>query len=276
MGLARPPIPELPVTLPILDRDESLSSIAGSARAWRELVGRIEDPQAIAIGHWTARDVVVHVCHLYELFAQLVAGGKSPIRDHLTIGEEWDALVKADPQQDLGAAADRAVEAADAFIRAATADVWEEEVWWHGDLRVPVYSLAGFLVNEAEVHSFDVARSQDDDWELSRSKAVEGIVGLLPVLPYFVYAEQAKELRAVYELRVRSGPTVYITVRDGVLSIDATPAPADCKLSVDPVEYVLVGFGRRSQWVPIATGKIVAWGKKPWLSLKFSKLFHAQ
>ena len=42
----------------------------------------------------------------------------------------------------------------------------------------------------------------------------------------------------------------------------------DCHVSADPVALLLVAYGRRSQWVPILTGRLVAWGRKPWLGVR--------
>jgi hypothetical protein len=45
--------------------------------------------------------------------------------------------------------------------------------------------------------------------------------------------------------------------------------PADCRVSADPVALLLVAYGRTSQWKPVLTGKLVAWGRKPWLGRRF-------
>jgi hypothetical protein len=36
---------------------------------------------------------------------------------------------------------------------------------------------------------------------------------------------------------------------------------------------VLVGYGRMSQWRAIGTGRLIAWGRKPWLGFRFVGLF---
>ena len=244
------------MALPLLDRDETLSSLADSSRRWTDLIRSVRDPSATAIGFWSIRDVAVHTSHIFELFPRLIEGQPSPIKDHLRLGEEWDAKVKADPEQDLATIADRIELATKHFIDAATSDVWIEEVPWHGGLETPVYSLAGILINEAEVHGLDVASAEDRPWTVTREKAVKAIVALLPILPYFAKAEQTKGMSAVYELRLRTGPRVYISIDNGLLSIDKGPLRADCHISADPVEYLLIGYGRKSQWLPIATGKV--------------------
>jgi hypothetical protein len=36
-----------------------------------------------------------------------------------------------------------------------------------------------------------------------------------------------------------------------------------------------VGYGRIGQLGPIVTGKLVTWGRKPWLAPRFAKLFYS-
>jgi hypothetical protein len=120
-----------------------------------------------------------------------------------------------------------------------------------------------------------VARAAGRDWSIAREKAIKAIVGLFPVLPHFANTEEVSKVDATFDLRLRGGPNVYVMTMDGNLILDSQPRRADCHLSVDPVEYLMIGYGRKAQWGPIATGKIAAWGRKPWLSLRFSKLFHS-
>jgi hypothetical protein len=75
---------------------------------------------------------------------------------------------------------------------------------------------------------------------------------------------------------VRGGRSAHLRVKDSKLTIDGAPqGSVDCHISADPVDYLLVGYGRKSQWGPMLTGKLVAWGRKPWLGLKFARLFHS-
>jgi putative sterol carrier protein len=65
-----------------------------------------------------------------------------------------------------------------------------------------------------------------------------------------------------------------------VLSFDrgaVTVAPkdgqrADCVINADPASFLLVGYGRASQWGPIMRGKLLAAGRKPWRALRFNSL----
>jgi hypothetical protein len=75
---------------------------------------------------------------------------------------------------------------------------------------------------------------------------------------------------------MRGGPRAFVSLRDGRLSVsDRRPEEVDCWISADAAAYLLVGYGRRSQWSALAKGQVLAYGRKPWLGLKFAKLFHA-
>jgi hypothetical protein len=54
-------------------------------------------------------------------------------------------------------------------------------------------------------------------------------------------------------------------VDDGHMMVGPRRNSVDCHVSADPVELLLVAYGRKTQWVPILTGKMVAWGHRPWL-----------
>lgn len=263
------------MTLPVLERDATLSSLADSSHRLSEAIRSVRDPGKTAIGHWTIRDVAIHTSHVFTILSELIDGGRSPVKDHLKMSEVWDAMVLEDDETDLNAIADRIDHRAKEWIDKATPEMWTREIWWHGELRMPVWALSGILVNEAEVHALDIATAEDRPWEISRQKAIESTVALVPALPSFVNEEVAKGLNAAIELRLRGGPRIYVTITDGALTTDVAPRSVDVHISADPVEYLLIGFGRKSQWPAIATGKVVAWGRKPWLALKFSNLFHS-
>jgi hypothetical protein len=61
-------------------------------------------------------------------------------------------------------------------------------------------------------------------------------------------------------------------VDDGTATITEAENPVDCWISADPTAFLLVGYGRVSQWSQILRGRIVAGGRKPWLGAAFSQL----
>lgn len=265
------------MSLPVPSREHTLSELRGVATGFTQLLRSAPDPNAKAIGEWNVAEVAAHTSHIFELFPTLIDGtGASPIRDHLNMATEWQHRVDADPERDLEVLAGKLDAAVAAFIEAATPEVWEEERPWHGGLKIPVYSLACIIVNEAAVHGLDVAQAAGIPWKVTRAQAILALEGLLPILPNFLKAEMAEGLNATFELRLRGGRRTYMTVRDSALMIDtARPSRVDVVISADPVSYLLIGYGRIGQIGPILTGKVVSWGRKPLLALRFAKLFHS-
>jgi len=64
---------------------------------------------------------------------------------------------------------------------------------------------------------------------------------------------------------VRGGVRRVLAIDDGRLTVTVDDAPVDCHVSAEPVALLLIAYGRRRQWIPILTGKVDAWGRKPWL-----------
>lgn len=177
------------------------------------------------------------------------------------------------PREDSGVIAGRIEEARGRLEELATEDRWNELVAWHGGIQIPVSSLVGIALNECAIHGHDIAAAEKRPWSIDPDEARLIIDAHFPFLPSFVDRANAANFEATYELSIRGGSTVYIHVHDGTMTIDMTPTRPDCRISVDPVDYLLVGYGRKGRWGPILKGKIVAWGRRPWLGTKFATLF---
>ena len=60
------------------------------------------------------------------------------------------------------------------------------------------------------------------------------------------------------------------------MSVEAPSARrVDCHLSVDPAAFLLVAWDRMSQWHAIPRGQLLAWGRRPWLGLRFRSLLRS-
>ena len=63
-----------------------------------------------------------------------------------------------------------------------------------------------------------------------------------------------------------------MAVKDGAAVVTAAGVRADCTITADPVEFLLLGYGRIPQWSPVIRGKLRPGGRKPWLAMKFGTL----
>jgi hypothetical protein len=130
------------------------------------------------------------------------------------------------------------------------------------------------LVGEQILHGYDVAKTVRRRWPISTADAALMLHAVTAMLPLAVNHQTARGFTASYEVRARGAPRFVVRFRDGVATVEPAGGQAvDCRLSADPVDLMLVAYGRTSQWGPIACGRLRAWGRKPWLGLKFTSLF---
>ena len=89
----------------------------------------------------------------------------------------------------------------------------------------------------------------------------------------FVNHAKAAGRQATYDIRIRGGNHFHFVFDDGALMVEAPSSRSvDCHISADPVAFLLLAFDRQSQWAAIAKGKLMAWGRKPWLGFQFRNL----
>jgi uncharacterized protein (TIGR03083 family) len=146
---------------------------------------------------------------------------------------------------------------------------------FHGGERVRADIALGILLGELIVHGWDAARALRRPWPIDPGHAALVIEGLNPVLPGWVRPESARDLTAGFEIRLRGQDSYVWTFRDGSLQVNPRDrGRIDVHVSADPAAFLLVCYRRESQWKHIATGRMLAWGRKPWLALTLPSRFH--
>lgn len=257
------------------DRMKVMIAARRATRDFTSLLRSVRDPHRTAIGHWTIGEVAAHVSHIYGMYPAIVRGEGSPVADHLRLAEYWDTRLAEDRERDPAVAADRIDAAMGEFSEAVDASDWERRVRWHGGLEVPIWCLPTVLINESDVHGLDIAAAETTRWEMSPGDARAVIHGLMPLLGGYVNVDATRGMKATFALHVRGGPSFFIAVDDGTCTTDSVAPPkVDCHVSTMPVDYVLIAYGRKSQFAAALTGRVFAWGRRPWLSLRFPSMFH--
>jgi uncharacterized protein (TIGR03083 family) len=146
---------------------------------------------------------------------------------------------------------------------------------FHGGELVPADVALGILLGELIVHGWDIAQALHQPWPIDPHHVALILEGLAPIVPGWVDPHRARGLTATYKVRLR-GQTAYIfCFQDGRLRVNpADERRIDTHISADPAALLLVLYRRQSQWRHIARGRLVAWGRKPWLALTFAGRFH--
>ena len=253
-------------------------------------------PTGDALGVWDGADVAMHLSqvwmavpglargdlsHLSEIVPTLTGEtGPSLISDMEDLSGLTTQAVKSDDERALSVLADRIDQRAREFFDESVGrSAGEPRSWILKDASVPLSTLTCHLLNETIVHGYDIARMIGQRWRIEPSHAALVLEGfIVPVIRAvdpraFVNPDKASGLRATYDVRFRGAGRHLFVFNDGALTVERPSSrKVDCHISADPVALLLVTWARKSQWGPIATGKLVAWGRKPWLGFRFRSL----
>lgn len=255
----------------------------------------IEDPAAPAVGTWNLGEVALHLSQVWLGLPGLArrdlspvhkvlpeikgTAGESMMKDFWELGDLMIRGVKNDPERDLRVIADRIdAEAERYFSECAGADPSEPRPWIVEGMTFPLSTTTYHLLNETLIHGYDIAHAAGRKWPIKSSHA-EMALGRFAfrvfqaASPGTFTQAKAASVRATYDVRLRGGDSFYFIFNDGGLTVEEPSSrTVDCHISADPAAMLLVAFARQSQWSAIATGRLMAWGRKPWLGIQLRGL----
>lgn len=253
------------------------------------LLRSVRDPDLRAVGEWSIAEVAMHLSQawivvpglarrdlsrMYEVLPELEGtAGESFIADVWDLADVTRTGVLTDPERDLSVIAGRIEERAEEFFDELSGRSPDEpHPWIVEGAVVPLAALVCHLLNETVMHAADVARGDGRRWRIDRTSAaviVEGfILAVIAALPPTALVDQARAagVRATYHVRLRGAGAFRLRFHDGSVRVEAPAGRGvDCYLAAEPVALLEVIWGRRSQWRAIAAGRILAWGRRPWL-----------
>ncbi|MDQ4031956.1 MAG: maleylpyruvate isomerase N-terminal domain-containing protein [Actinomycetota bacterium] len=263
------------------------------------LLRSIQDPGIPAVGQWNVGELAMHLSQvwiavpglarrdlsrLYEVIPSIAdVAGDSLMQDMYELDGLTVLGVKSDSQRDPAVLADRIEQRAqEYFAECAGHSPYELRPWLVEGSTLPLSAMTGHLLNETVMHGYDIARAAGHKWRIEPAHAAmvvrQFFVPVLRTLDprVFVNGEKAAGLRATYDIRLRGHDRLHFIFDDGSLRVEeATSRPVDCHISADPAAFVMVFWARQSQWSAIAQGKLMAWGRKPWLGPRFRPLLRS-
>jgi uncharacterized protein (TIGR03083 family) len=223
---------------------------------------------------WTVGDLAVHLAQGAEIAGRLLQGEASPYTEFQRISELNAELLAGENERDLARSRRRFAEGFREMNDRFKAMADDMRVPFHaGHLFTPAQAMVMISI-EWGMHSWDLAQATGDSIDVATGDALLMIYTIADVMPNAVDREAAAGFIGTFELRLRGGACLRLHFEDGDLSIsDVEPGgPADCRISAEPVAFLFMGNGRGSRVAPLLTGKVVAWGRKPWLAGMFNKL----
>jgi uncharacterized protein (TIGR03083 family) len=225
---------------------------------------------------WTVRDVAAHLVTVTVRYADGPEGRgvwtKTPM-DLPALNHDQLAALATVTLDELAARLRQQVTAVLAQIQGYGSDT--PSFRFHGGEPVRADIALGILLGELVVHGRDVARALRRPWPIDPGHAALVIEGLNPVLPGWVRPERVRGLTAGFEIRLRGRGSHVWAFRDGHLQVNPRDrGRIDVHVSADPAAFLLVCYAREPQCKHIATGRMLAWGRKPWLALTLPSRFH--
>lgn len=270
-----------------IEEAEARMALLSAARRTAELVGSLPDADLPVDGlEWTVGEVGAHLAISLLSFVDAAQGRFNRVAPYIPDVENLSdrlsgftaATLLAQPERDPKTLAHLIRERVETFL-ALTADRSADESlctpWYGAGVSLDLATATCLLLGEQLVHGYDLAKTVGRHWPIEPADACLVLRAGTSMLPLAVNPATARELQASFEVRIRRGPRFLIDVHNGTAEVQPFGShPVDCRISAEPVAFVLIMYGRISRWRAIIRGKLLAWGRKPWLALKLDSIFY--
>jgi uncharacterized protein (TIGR03083 family) len=263
---------------PEYDLDALRTSIAQASARVGDLVRTAPAGTAIPRSDWTVADVAAHLTAIGSVYGAYLQGEKAALLDVSDIAGGSLAASNARflsgiAERDPKVLARQIATGTDAVIELTAGMQANDEMPWHG-ISIPI--TAGLVIALAEflIHGLDIAKAVGAPWPITSDDARLVLVSAACVIPIMVDRTTAANLDATYDIHLRGGGRIGMQFQDGTLTTDRTGlSAADCRVNADAVAFLLIFYGRMSLWNGIARGKVLAYGRRPWLGLGLKRMF---
>lgn len=257
-------------------------AIRGTAEEIAALLRGVADTGVPVPGsEWSLGAAAAHLAQANELMADIAAGQE---RSH---GDGTPQSLAAANERALAEFGERGadplagmiVEQAAAFLKAVDERAGEGAV--EGALFTPLgpmspAELGSYLLTHMLGHGYDIARALGRPHLIDRVRVELALPFLIRAMPRVVDAANSAGLNARYTIRLWGGARFGVTFTDGEVVVSPQPPDRpDCTILTEPVTFLLMALGRCEPWGAIARGRVVTWGRKPWLAPRFPTLFTA-
>lgn len=262
-----------------VDLADALAVLERLGGRFAALVEGIAAPDAATHGlEWTLAETAVHVLQAFREYLSSARGDVTPSPEPIDNIPAYVARVNreqidAEPERGPAALAGMLRDAITALVDWARAAGPEHVVTFAAGYSFDTTTTACSLIAELVVHGYDIARTTGDRWDVDRHSATLAVYATSAALDLALDRRAAAGEHVHVDLRPRGGRPFSIRIEHGRAWTEAAGGRPDVHLSVDPLAYLLVGFGRVGLVGPSLTGKLILWGRRPWVMLRMPKMF---
>lgn len=245
-------------------------------------------PQAMATEDWTVAEVAAHVVSISGSYAAMLGSSEAglpipaleDVIEETTVDTvaEFNAVALRDfDERDPRVLAARVREDIAAMLRASADLDPGHPIDWLGGSQVPAAGVLAHLVNELQIHGRDIARATDARWEIDAAEAALFFeLFLLGVTEYgygrlLDWDRPERQGRIAVEFRSPYTAPAAMVLTNGRVTVEEPGRGIDVRLRFDPVTLNLMLFGRISRLRAALSGRVVVWGRRPWLLPAFMR-----
>jgi hypothetical protein len=237
------------------------------------LIRSVPDPEApIPDAECTIADAAAHLVCAFGWFNDWARGWRSPYQ--ATDGAAVNARLIAElGERDKNRLADMYLERARSYVEVSEHRPADQPAYWHSGIVVTLSFVSCLTIGESMVHAYDIARAARKPWRIDPQLASLFMGGISPIVPFFLRPDKIHGMTATFRHRIRGGPTYIVRVDNGRATIEPdSRGRVDANISLDPVAAFLLLYGRVTQWSLLPAGKVMVWGRKPLLGMKYGSL----
>ncbi len=218
---------------------------------------------------WSAAELGAHLVSLARRYRRLA---QAPTPFPASLSAENHRELAAVSERDSSALADLLEVEVAALLEAFGED--GKRLVWYFTVPHTVAGVGATLLGELLLHGLDLARANQRSWPITRAQALACLRGILPAIVLAVDADAASKATGTYHLHLRGGEDWTVHVHEGAVRVEyGRPRQADLHLSADPVVFLLNAYGLISRTRALLSGSILCWGRRPWLAMRFDRLF---
>ncbi|WP_406096424.1 maleylpyruvate isomerase family mycothiol-dependent enzyme [Kitasatospora purpeofusca] len=226
---------------------------------------------------WTVAEAAAHLAMANELMADLAAGADRPYGDGTpgSLAAANAASLAERPERDPAVLGAEIARQARRFTAAAGPRGGGEPVLTPlGGMDLD--TLGAYLLTHMLGHLYDIAVALGRPHPIDRRRVGLTMPFLRTAMPLVVDARAAAGHSACYRLRVRGLDGFAVTFTDGAAVVtQEPPRRPDCTVLTEPVAFLLIALGRFTATDALRRGRVLAWGRRPWLASSFPGLFAA-
>ncbi|MEE1748218.1 maleylpyruvate isomerase family mycothiol-dependent enzyme [Streptomyces sp. JV184] len=262
-------------------RDTLPAGLGDAVRATAEeiaavLRGVADTSVPVPGSQWTVGEAAAHLAQANELMADLAAGRERGY------GDGTPQSLAAANERALAAFGERAAEPlAGMIVAQAEACLTAADGAGAGSVVTPLGAmsravLVSYLLTHMLGHGYDLARALGRRHMVDRERVALSLPFLMTAMPRVTDAGAAAGFTARYTIRLWGGARFGVTFTDGTVTVTPRPpARPDCTIAIEPVTFFLMALGRIDPRGAMARGRVLAWGRRPWLAPRFPALFTA-